>query len=107
MKRFNESEMEMRRFAGTKGHVDVWDAVRGPIVAGVREVAPNSDVPPRPHRHQEAQLLYVISGTPAITNGQETFGLRPGDFVLLEPNEEHYVVTKDRPAKLFEVLYGV
>ncbi len=105
MKRVHESEIDLVRVEGTRGHVDVWDAVRGPIVAGVREVAPESRVPPAPHRHPEAQLIYVISGEPLITNGSETLRLREGDFVILDPDEEHYIITDDVPARLFEVRY--
>ncbi len=105
MKRVHESEMECIRVQGSQGYVDIWDAVREPLVAGVREVAPNSEVPARTHVHSEAQIIYVISGDPKITNTRETIQLRPGDFVILDPDEEHYVITDERPSRIFEVKY--
>ena len=90
---------------GSTGHVDVMDALSEPITAGVRIVSAHSEVPPRPHFHSEAQLIYMISGRAKITNGVETIRLEPGDFVLFEPHEEHYVITEDRDIKVFEVKY--
>jgi len=105
MRRIHETDIEAVRVRGSAGHVDVWDALSEPIVAGVREVAPHSDVPPRPHRHPEAQLIYVIEGEPVLSTGTDSIRLRPGDFVLLEPEEEHYILTDDAPARLFEIRY--
>lgn len=90
---------------GSKGIVEVYDVVQGELTAGVRIVKPESDVPTRPHVHPEKQVIYVISGSGMITNGQETLDLRPGDFVLLEANEEHYVKTWKNELKVFEVKY--
>lgn len=90
---------------GAKGMVDVYDVVQGALTAGVRIVRPYSDVPTRPHIHQERQVIYVISGNGKITDGQETIDLKPGDFVLLDANEEHYVITESAELKVFEVKY--
>jgi len=90
---------------GSIGHVDVMDAVSEPLTAGVRIISAYSEVPPRPHLHSEAQLIYVISGRAKITNGVETLTMEPGDFVLFEPHEEHYVITGNRDIKVFEVKY--
>jgi len=105
MKKLNESSIKSSRVTGSIGHVDVMDAVSEPITAGVRIVSAHSDVPSRPHFHPEAQLIYVISGRAKITNGVETLIMEPGDFVLFEPHEEHYVITGDRDIKVFEVMY--
>lgn len=105
MKRVNEIEMTPGSIQGTKGIVDVYDVVQGELTAGVRIVKPNSDVPTRPHVHSEKQVIYVISGTGKITNGEETLDLGPGDFILLEENEEHYVMTGSDELKVFEVKY--
>ncbi len=105
MELVNERDIEPLHVDGDRGSVDVYDALSGPVVAGVRIVAPHSRVPRSPHSHPERQLIYVISGTAQITNGAETLQLRPGDHVLLEANEEHYVITADAPVKLFEVRY--
>ncbi len=106
MKRVNESDIEKVTVQGTRGIVHIWDAVREPLVAGVREVVPHSEVPARTHAHPEAQLIYVITGHPKITNTLETIQLQPGDFVLLDSNEEHYVITGDEPSRIFEVKYS-
>lgn len=105
MRKKNEKEMTPGIIDGTKGTVDVFDMIQGALTAGVRIVGANSDVPKRPHVHSEKQLIYVISGTGKITNGMETISVKPGDFVLLEENEEHYVITDKDELKLFEIKY--
>ena len=105
MRKKNEMEMVPDRIEGTKGTVDVFDMIQGTLTAGVRIVKTNSDVPKKPHVHPEKQLMYVISGTGKITNGMETISVKPGDFVLLEENEEHYVITDKDELKLFEIKY--
>ncbi|MHA1927656.1 MAG: cupin domain-containing protein [Candidatus Thorarchaeota archaeon] len=105
MKKIHELDIVRKNIDGKVGSVDVYDVIDENIQAGVRIVKSNSDVPTRTHRHPERQLLYVIEGTAEITNGKETFSLNPGDFVLLESNEEHYVETGDSEAKLFEIKY--
>jgi quercetin dioxygenase-like cupin family protein len=106
MRKKNEKEMTPGIIDGTKGTVDVFDMIQGALTAGVRIVRTNSDVPKRPHVHSEKQLIYVISGTGKITNGLETISVKPGDFVLLEENEEHYVITDKDELKLFEIKYA-
>jgi mannose-6-phosphate isomerase-like protein (cupin superfamily) len=105
MKRVNEADMNPGRIEGVKGSVDVFDVIQGELKAGVRIVKADSDVPSRPHIHPERQVLYVISGTGKITNGRDTFDLKPGDFVLLDANEEHYVMTQNEQLKVFEIIY--
>ena len=105
MKRIHESEITPKIIDGKVGSVDAYDIIDESIQAGARIVKSNSDVPKRTHKHPERQLLYVIEGTAEITNEKETFSLKPGDFVLLESNEEHYVRTGDSEAKLFEIKY--
>jgi quercetin dioxygenase-like cupin family protein len=105
MKKIHESNIESSRVMGSIGHVDIMDAVSEPITAGVRIVSAHSEVPSRPHFHSEAQLIYVISGTAKITNGVETLIMEPGDFVLFEPQEEHYVITGARDIQVFEVKF--
>jgi quercetin dioxygenase-like cupin family protein len=105
MKKVNETEMVPGKIEGVKGIVDVYDVIQGDLTAGVRIVKTNSDIPTRPHIHSERQVIYVISGTGKITNGKETYDLNPGDFILLEANDEHYVMTDKEELKVFEVKY--
>ena len=105
MKRKNENELVPGKIIGTKGAVDVFDMIQGSLTAGVRMVKTNSDVPMKPHVHPEKQLIYIISGKGKVTNGLETINVKPGDFVLLEENEEHYVITGKDELKVFEIKY--
>lgn len=105
MKKVSETDMKPGEIQGARGTVDVYDVIQGELTAGVRIVKADSDVPTRPHIHSEKQVIYVISGSGRITNGKETFDLIPGDFILLESNEEHYVMTKNDDLKVFEVKY--
>ncbi|MFX1368448.1 MAG: cupin domain-containing protein [Promethearchaeota archaeon] len=105
MKRTNEAELEAFQIPGEKGLAKAFDIVSGVPTMGVRIVEPESNVPRTPHRHPERQVIYMISGTATISNDVETIDLIPGDFVLLESNEEHYVSTGKEEAKVFEVKY--
>ncbi|MFW9809901.1 MAG: cupin domain-containing protein [Candidatus Thorarchaeota archaeon] len=106
MKKINISEMHPTTIEGEKGTVTVFDPLPDEIVAGVRVVPDSCDVPKRTHIHPEKQLIYVISGSGRITNGEITFNLVPGDFVMLDRNEEHYVMTENEELRLFEVKYS-
>ena len=94
MKKIHELEILRKVIEGKTGFVDVYDIIDENIQAGVRIVKKNSDVPKRTHKHPERQIIYVIEGTAEITNERETFKIEPGDFILFEANEEHYVMTK-------------
>ena len=105
MKKIHEFEIVRKNINGKVGSVDVYDIIDENIQAGIRIVKSNSDVPARIHRHPERQIIYVIEGSAEITNETETLALRPGDFVILEANEEHYVKTNDDEVKVFEVKF--
>lgn len=105
MKRINEVDLENSTVKGLRGFVDIMDIVSEPFVAGVRVVHPDSEVPQRVHVHPEKQIIYVIEGTPLITDRTKTINLRPGDFVTIAPNHEHYIITEHAPTKIFEIKY--
>ncbi len=105
MKKIHEFEIVPYKIIGKIGSVDAFDAIEEKIQAGVRVVKKNSDVPTRPHKHPERQLIYVIEGTAEITNEEVIFNLKPGDIIFLESNEEHYVKTGDSEVKVFEIKY--
>ncbi|MHA2152209.1 MAG: cupin domain-containing protein [Candidatus Thorarchaeota archaeon] len=107
MKKMNLSEMIPGKIEGEKGSVDVYDPIPEEIDAGVRIVNESSDVPKRTHVHPEKQLMFVISGSGRVTNGEITLDVVPGDFILLDSNEEHYAITEDDKLKVFEVKYSV
>jgi quercetin dioxygenase-like cupin family protein len=105
MKQIHESSIKPKRVTGNKGWVDVLDVLAEPLTVGIRVIPPHSDIPTRKHAHSEAQVTYVLSGKPKITNTRSTLQLQPGDFVLLEPNEEHYVMSQESEVRLLEVKY--
>jgi gentisate 1,2-dioxygenase len=108
MKLMNKDEMDKITAEGINGLVDVWDGVsEDGVVAGIREVHPNSTVPGAGHQHTQRQLNFVISGLCNVytTNEDERTELKPGDFLLFDANEPHYFTTYDEPAVIFEVRY--
>jgi quercetin dioxygenase-like cupin family protein len=105
MRQVHESSIALKRVTGNKGWVDVFDVLTDPLTIGIRVIPPKSDIPTRKHAHVEAQVTYVVSGSPKMTNLQVTLQLKPGDFVILEPNEEHYVITEKSEARLLEVKF--
>lgn len=105
VKKMCEKDIKGKVVRGLTGHVNLFDVVDHPLTIGVRVVAPNSEVPDRVHAHRERQVIYMISGEALLTNRLDTIELQPGDFAILEPNEEHYVITRNSEAKLFEVKF--
>jgi quercetin dioxygenase-like cupin family protein len=105
MKRIHESEISPKIIDGKVGSVDAYDIIDENILAGIRIVKRNSDVPTRNHSHPQRQIMYAVEGSAEITNNVETLTLKPGDFVILEANEEHYVMTDDEEFKVFEIKF--
>ncbi|TFG98900.1 cupin domain-containing protein [Candidatus Thorarchaeota archaeon] len=105
MKRIHESEISLKVINGKVGSVFAYDIIDEEIQAGIRVIKSNSDVPTRPHIHRQRQIIYVITGSAEITNEKQTLKLNPGDFLMLEANEEHYVRTSDDEVKVFEIKY--
>jgi quercetin dioxygenase-like cupin family protein len=105
MRHIHESSIEPKRVPGSKGWVDVFDVLTEPLTLGIRVIRSKSEIPAHKHAHPEGQVTYVVSGNPKITNLKITLQLKPGDFVILEPNEEHYVITEKDEARLLEVKF--
>jgi quercetin dioxygenase-like cupin family protein len=105
MKKIHENSLPSQQVAGSKGFVDIIDVTTEPITMGIRIVKPNSDVPQRIHKHKDKQIIYLIEGKAQVTNTKELVSLVPGDFVILDSEEEHYVLTGEKEAKLFEVRF--
>jgi len=108
MKVVNQDQLNKITAQGITGLVDVWDAVNEEgIVSGIREVHPNSTVPGAGHLHPDRQLNFLISGRCNIYTTDENVRteLKPGDFIILGPNEPHYFTTYDEPAVIFEVRF--
>ena len=105
MKRIHESEISPKIIDGKVGSVDAFDIIDEAIQGGIRIVKPNSDVPTRTHKHPQRQIMYAVEGTAEITNKVETISVKPGDFVIFEANEEHYVKTGNEEFKVFEIKF--
>ncbi len=105
MRQVHESAITPKRVTGSKGWVDVFDVITEPLTMGIRVIPPKSEIPARKHAHPEGQVTYVVSGNPKMTNLKVTLQLKPGDFVILEPDEEHYVITEKNEARLLEVKF--
>lgn len=106
MRIIHETELEGTIVHGTRGEVTLKDIINEPgLVAGIRIVEPDSDVPGRPHSHEDSQIVYVIKGKTSLFNGFETRELQAGDFVVFEPDEEHYFTSGEEEVILFEVKW--
>ena len=56
-------------------------------------VPPNSTVPGEDHKHENREVLYLLKGAAQFSDGSKTTEVRPGDIIVVEPFEQHYVVT--------------
>lgn len=91
---------------GERGQVTIIDCINEKdIVLGVREIGPNSIAPKRPHHHPLRQVMFVIEGTGSVTNGIERYRFKPGDFIIIDTNEEHYFESEGDRVKMIEVRF--
>ncbi|MHA2297217.1 MAG: cupin domain-containing protein [Candidatus Hodarchaeales archaeon] len=91
MKIINEKEIEPVSAKGSQGEVYLRNIVNtNKIVIGLRTIAPESDIPTRPHKHEDPHVVYVIKGLAKLSNGQETREVKTGDCIMIESWEEHY-----------------
>ena len=54
------------------------------------------DTPFPPHKHEQAELWYIISGHATVTLDGTDFPVRGGDLVILDPWIEHGLRTDGR-----------
>lgn len=50
------------------------------------------DHEPKPHKHENEQIAYIVSGTADFHIGDQVVRLGPGGIVTVPPNVMHYAV---------------
>ncbi len=53
----------------------------------VRETTPEN--PFGPHKHEQPELWFIISGQALVKLGEEEEAVEPGDLIVIDPWEEH------------------
>ena len=106
MEIINENKFEGKIVNGLKGEGLLKDILNEySIVPGIRIIKTNSDVPNRPHIHEEKQIVYILNGKTSVFNGKVSKNLNKGDFIIFEQNEEHYFTSYDEEVFLFEIKW--
>lgn len=106
MKIINIKDLKGTSSPGERGEVIMIDCINEKnIVLGMREIGPNSIVPKRPHHHQLRQAMFVVQGTGVVTNGIEKYRFNPGDFILIDTDEEHYFESEGESVRMIEVRF--
>lgn len=77
----------------------------GGALVGRRIIKPHSEVPLQPHRHPERQVSYVLSGSVRVSDGRDEVELRPGDWLVVDPDELHVFRTGAEEVELLEVKF--
>lgn len=75
------------------------------LEARVASVTPGSEVPEKNHQHGGHEMLFVISGNAQFYDGQNTRSLEPGDSIVIEPFEQHWIVAGENGISLFELVW--
>ena len=52
--------------------------------------APNLDVLPKPHKHSEHEMIFLLKGSATFTNGKDDVELGADNAIIFDSNEEHY-----------------
>ena len=105
MKIVKESDLLSRTNPSTKGSATIKRLDANGIEVGTARIAPNSETPKPIHSHPERQVFFVIEGSGYLRGRNRKVRIQGGDFVLVEPNEEHYFATEDSELFMFEVKY--
>ncbi|MFW9998195.1 MAG: cupin domain-containing protein [Candidatus Odinarchaeota archaeon] len=106
MKIINERDINQVTVKGSRGEIYLKNIIASDtIVAGLRTIAPNSEVTARPHKHEDPQIAYVIKGTAMLDNGHEVLEIKTGDCIVFEPWEEHYFTSGKEEVVLFGVKW--
>lgn len=69
------------------------------FVVGLASVAPNLHY--TIHRHEPAEIYYVLSGTATIYVGDEGYAVAPGDTVYVPAWAPHGIDTADEPLEMY------
>ncbi|MDH7508102.1 MAG: cupin domain-containing protein [Methanomassiliicoccales archaeon] len=106
MKVINVSGLNEVATPGERGQVFITDCINErDIVFGLREIEPNSIAPKRPHHHPLRQAMFVIDGTGVVTNGIERHRFKPGDFIMIDADEEHYFESEGERVRMIELRF--
>ena len=73
--------------------------------ARVVYVSPGLEVPGKDHNHDGHEMLYVISGDAQFHDGTKSTAFTPGDSVVLEPFDPHWIVAGEEGITLFELVW--
>jgi len=71
----------------------------------VHSINPHSSLSLQFHNHRD-EFLYIISGHPIITIGENKTETNPGDEFMIPKLEKHRMETSDEPAQILEIAYG-
>ncbi|NLS76621.1 MAG: cupin domain-containing protein [Chloroflexi bacterium] len=60
----------------------------------VRETTPTN--PFGPHKHEQPELWFIISGEAVVKLGDQETTVEPGDLIVIDPWEEHGLSASSR-----------
>ena len=75
------------------------------ILANVVSIFPRAEVYGENHKHDDHEMLYVISGDGIIYSGKKATAFESGDTVVFEPNEPHWFAFGNAGAKVLELKW--
>ena len=73
--------------------------------ARVMNISPGIEVPGKDHKHEEHEMLFVISGEATFYDGNRAVPLKNGDSVVVEPFEPHWKVAGKDGITIFELAW--
>jgi len=101
----NESKVDESEVLTQTGSATVRRLHLPTLEVGTVQISNHSVTPRKVHSHPEAQVFYVLNGSGFVTNGKSKSRIARGDFVITEPNEEHYFITERRKLSVLEVKF--
>lgn len=75
------------------------------IKANIVYISPGVEVYGDDHKHDDHEMLYMISGDGTIYNGNHATAIKSGDSVIFEPNEPHRYTFGNAGAKIIELKW--
>jgi mannose-6-phosphate isomerase-like protein (cupin superfamily) len=77
------------------------------ITMGIAELAPGRTGEPRLHRHEPAELYYILSGTGFVAVGDQRFDVRTGSTVFIPGNALHAAANTGEIVMRILYVFGV
>ena len=106
MKILDRNSIEFQTFGLKNGEVS-FGRIASDKGVGVNlaVIAPDSEVPDPPHKHEAKEIVYVAVGKATLHSNNADHEVNAGNILIFDPWEEHHLTVGSSEVVLFEVKW--